>query len=493
MSNAASIPRLMIAGTSSGVGKTTLAAGLIVALRRRGLVVQPFKCGPDYIDPSYHTQAAGRPCRNLDSWMLDDGRVVESFQRACHDADLAVIEGVMGLFDGCDFEDERASAAQVAKLLGAPVLLVLDISGAARSAAALAMGFARFDSALRVEACALNFAGSATHAAGCGRAIASAGGPTVVGWLPRQDALRVPERHLGLVPSGERREVDSLLAAIADEIEGNFDLDAVLRLARSAETLPTAMGQADDTEVVPPENVCSSGGTGSVRSASSRAGDAPLIAVVRDEAFSFYYPDNLDLLEAAGARIAFFSPIKGELPPADAAGVYLGGGYPELHAAALASNTALWDDLRRRHRRGQPIWAECGGFMVLTEALVDRNGRRWPMAGLVPGITRMTERIAGIGYRWATAPQDNLLAAAGQTLRGHEFHYSVWQHELGLAPAWRVRGVRTNAPETDLGYARGSLLASYLHIHLGQDPRLARRLVERLRRPMPILSNPTTS
>lgn len=493
MSGAASTPRLMIAGTSSGVGKTTLTAGLITALRRRGLVVQPFKCGPDYIDPSYHTHAAGRPCRNLDSWMLDDERVAASFHHACRGADLAVIEGVMGLFDGCDFEDERASAAQVAKLLRAPVLLVLDISGAARSAAALAAGFAGFDPSLRLDTCALNFAGSAAHAAGCSRAIAGAGGPVVVGWLPRHDALRVPERHLGLVPSGERREVESLLAAIADEIERNFDLEAVLRLARSAEALPTTVAQADDTEVVPPDEVFPSGGTGSVRSASSRAGDAPILAVARDEAFSFYYPDNLDLLEAAGARIAFFSPIKGELPPANAAGVYLGGGYPELHAGALAANTALWADLRRRHQRGDLIWAECGGFMVLTEALFDRDGQRWPMAGLVPGTCRMTDRIAGIGYRLATAPRDNLLAAAGQTLRGHEFHYSVWDRTPDLSPAWRVRGVRANAPEADVGYASGALLASYLHIHLGQDPRLAPRLVARLRRSRSLSLNPTTS
>lgn len=458
------IPRLVVAGTASGVGKTTLVAGLITALRRRGLTVQPFKCGPDYIDPGYHTFAAGRPCRNLDSWMLDDASVMASFQRAGRGADLAIIEGVMGLFDGSDFATDRASAAQLAKLLRAPVLLVLDISGAARSAAAMAAGFARFDPALHVGACALNFAGSAGHAAGCRRAIEESGGPFVAGWLPRQEALRVPERHLGLVPSGERHAVGPLLAAVADEIQKNFDLDALLRLAGTAGALPApAEAEAATTARLP----------------------NPILAVARDEAFSFYYPDNLDLLEAAGARIVFFSPVRGECPPPGAAGVYLGGGYPELHAAALAANRALWDDLQARHRAGAPIWAECGGFMVLTEALIDGEGRRWPMAGLVPGVTRMTGKLAGLGYRLATAQQANLLAAAGETLRGHEFHYSVWEGGGPAAPAWRVRGVRAGSPEADLGCADGSLLASYLHIHLGQQPGLAARLVDRLRTPPP--------
>jgi len=457
MSEPRPLPRIVVAGTSSGVGKTTLVAGLIAALRRRGLVVQPFKCGPDYIDPTYHTHAAGRPCRNLDSWMLDDAGVAASFQRACHGADLAVIEGVMGLFDGSDYEDERASSAQIAKLLGAPVLLVLDISGAARSVAAMAGGYARFDPLVRVGACALNFAGSAAHAAGCTRALAAAGAPPALGWLPRNEAWRVPERHLGLVPGPERADPDRWLAPLAGAIEANFDLDAIIALARSAPPLQAV--------ATPP---------------ATPAAGGPLLAVARDEAFAFYYPDNLELLEAAGARIVFFSPLRRELPPAHAAGVYLGGGYPELHAAALSAHTALWDDLRARHRRGSPVWAECGGFMVLAEALIDADGRRWPMAGLVPGVARMTGTLASLGYRQATARRANLLAGPGETLRGHEFHYSVWEGGGAAHSAWALRGTRGPGTADD-GYADGTLLASYLHIHLGQHPRLAPRLVAHLR------------
>jgi cobyrinic acid a,c-diamide synthase len=452
------IPRIVVAGTASGVGKTMLTAGLIGALRRRGLVVQPFKCGPDYIDPGYHTRAAGRACRNLDSWMLDDAQVRAAFARACAGADIAVIEGVMGLFDGAGYDDERASAAQIAKLLGAPVLLVLDISGAARSAAATALGFARFDPALTLGGIALNFAGSAGHAAGCAGAITRATGLPVLGWLPRDAGLRVPERHLGLFTAGESTATEAVLQAACTAVSARFDIDAVLRIACGAAALPAPAPDAD----------------------AAPAGSAPVLAVARDEAFSFYYPDNLELLEAAGARIVFFSPVGGERLPGDAAGVYLGGGFPELHAARLAANTALWRDLHELHARGAPILAECGGFMVLTEALVDADGVRHRMAGLVPGIARMTAKLAGLGYRHATALRANLLADAGETLRGHEFHYSVWE-AARPCPAWHVRGNRSAIPEADTGHAERGLLASYLHIHLGQRPSLAPRLVDRLR------------
>ena len=455
------IPRIVIAGTASGVGKTTIVVGLIAALRKRGLVVQPFKCGPDYIDPGYHTRAAGRPCRNLDSWMLDDAQVTASFARACKGADIAIIEGVMGLFDGCDYNDERASAAQVAKLLGAPVLLLHDISGAARSVAATVAGFAKFDPALSVGAVAFNFAGSESHALGCASAVTRHGGPPMIGWLPCNEQLSVPERHLGLILEDEQGNTAKLIEQLGHEISKRFDLDAVLQLARTAS--PLKVTAATPTHV--------------------HSVNAPLLAVARDEAFSFYYPDNLDLLAAAGARIAFFSPIRGERLPAGTAGVYLGGGYPELYARALSENKSLWEDLRALHEHGAPILAECGGFMVLTEALIDREGNRWPMAGLVPGTVRMTDRLAGLGYRYATALKTNLLAEPGEMLRGHEFHYSIWDDPSGTQTgrnAWSARSTKPDSPALPLGFAERDLLASYLHIHLGQKPDLASRFVAKL-------------
>jgi cobyrinic acid a,c-diamide synthase len=459
------VPRIVIAGAASSVGKTTITAGLIAALRRRGLTVQPFKCGPDYIDPSYHERAANRPCRNLDAWMLNDAQLLEGFSCACRDADIAVIEGVMGLFDGSDWHDERASTAQIAKLLGAPVLLVVDIAGAARSAAAVVLGCQHFDPDLALRGVLLNFAGSETHAKGCGAAITSRTGLPMLGWLPRRSGLEIPERHLGLVPGAEHSDPDALIAQIADEITQRFDITAVVDVARAAGELPSI--------AEPTPNFHEALGV-----------HRPVIAVARDAAFCFYYPENLELLTEAGAEIEFFSPLKGESPSSRASGVYLGGGYPELHGAALAANVELWRTLRELRSRNAPIYAECGGFMVLTEGLIDREGRRWPMAGLVPGVTRMTDKLAALGYRHAVAQSSNLLVDGGEALRGHEFRYSNWVCEAPIAAgdiAWRVTGSRAAAPSDSAGFASGNLLASYVHIHFGQRAGIARRFVEKLR------------
>jgi cobyrinic acid a,c-diamide synthase len=458
------IPRIVIAGAASSVGKTTITAGLISSLRRQGLVVQPFKCGPDYIDPSYHERAANRPCRNLDAWMLDDSQLLQGFSRACRDADIAVIEGVMGVFDGSDWHSERASTAQIAKLLGAAVLLVVDISGAARSAAAVVLGCQHFDPDLALRGVVLNFAGSAGHAKGCGEAITAATGLPVLGWLPRRAGLRIPERHLGLLPGGEHLNPDALIAEIAAEIEEKFDVGAVVELARGAGELPSV---AEPTLM-------------RHHAAGTRR---PVIAVARDAAFCFYYPENLELLTEAGAAIEFFSPLRGEQPSAQAAGVYLGGGYPELYGSELASNVGLWSALRELRARDAPIYAECGGFMVLTQGLIDGEGRPWAMAGLIPGVASMTDRLAALGYRHAAALRPNLLTDGGDALRGHEFRYSTWKCEEPVAEqdvAWRVRGTRGEAPPDSGGFVSGNLLASYLHIHFGQRTGIASRFVEKL-------------
>lgn len=476
------IPRIVIAGVSSNVGKTTVTAGLIAALHQRGLIVQPFKCGPDYVDPSYHERAAGRPCRNLDTWMLSDRQLLDSFARACQDADVAVIEGVMGLYDGSDWHEERGSTAQIAKLLNAPVLLVLDISGSARSAAAVALGYQKFDPAVAIQGVVLNFAGSERHAQGCAEAIEHATGLPMLGWLPRELQLRIPERHLGLVPGGEQVDSDALIAGMAGAVSARFDVARVVKVARGAAAGAERGGVGDARGAV-------ADGRGAARGAVSGAvsGHAPrpIIAVARDEAFCFYYPENLELLVEEGAAVEFFSPLRGERPVADAAGVYLGGGYPELHGRALASNTGLWSALKDLHAADAPIYAECGGFMVLTEALTDSEGHRWPMAGLLPGFARMSGKLAALGYRHATALRPNLLAEPGDSLRGHEFRYSSWIRDADTiddTTAWQVRGTRVDTPVDIVGYARGNLLASYLHVHFGQRRELATRFVGRLKR-----------
>jgi cobyrinic acid a,c-diamide synthase len=500
-----SIPRIVIAGASSNVGKTTVTAGVIAALRNRGLVVQPFKCGPDYIDPSYHERAAGRPCRNLDTWMLSDTQLLESFARACQDADIAVIEGVMGLYDGSDWLHERGSTAQIAKLLAAPVALVVDISGSARSAAAVVLGYRNFDAAVSFSGVVLNFAGSEGHARGCAESIAHATGLPLLGWLPRELKMRIPERHLGLVPGGEQVNSQGLIAEMAAAAAERFDLDGIVAVAMGATTPDATTRDAGEQEARPGETaprlaafVARGGPIAPAHTETSvalesaaqcaltprrRPSPPPIIAVARDEAFCFYYPENLELLVEAGATVEFFSPLRGERPASQAVGVYLGGGYPELHAGALASNTGLWSALRDLHAAKLPIYAECGGFMVLTEALIDAQGRDWPMAGLLPGVARMRGKLAALGYRCATALQSNLLVERGDTLRGHEFRYSSWVCESNIArdmAAWRVSGARADSPTDFAGYASGNLLASYLHVHFGQRKELAWHFVERL-------------
>jgi len=452
--------RIVVAGAGSGSGKTLLAAGLIGALRRRGLVVQPFKCGPDYIDPGWLGAAAGRPCRNLDVWMLGETGMRDSFSRACADADVAVIEGVMGLFDGAGFDSDQGSTAAIARALDAPVLLVLDISGAARSAAATALGFSRFDPEKPIAALALNFAGSEGHARGCASAIAATTGLPTLGWLPRLSDFAIPERHLGLDQAAQNGGRAATLARAAEAVAETFNLDALLDIARAAPSLPKLRAL----------------------SACRAQQDGPILALASDAAFSFYYQDDIDLLSAAGARVLRFSPVAGEPLPQGAAAVFLGGGYPELYARELAANTALWRDLRALHEEGAPIVAECGGFMALTEALVDAEGVRHRMAGLVPGTVRMTSRLAALGYRRATALADTPLAGAGDMLRGHEFHYSVWDRAgAPPSPAWLLRGARDGDPAIRAGHSERGLVASYLHIPLAQSPERAARLVEHMR------------
>jgi cobyrinic acid a,c-diamide synthase len=481
------VPRIVVAGASSNVGKTTITAGLISALRQQGLTVQPFKCGPDYVDPSYHERAAGRPCRNLDTWMLSDAQLLESFARACQDADIAVVEGVMGLYDGSDWHDERGSTAQIAKLLSAPVLLVVDISGSARSAAAAVLGYQHFDPAVAIRGVVLNFAGSERHAQGCAEAIERATALPMMGWLPRDRQLQIPERHLGLVPGGEQVDSDALIAQMAVAVSARFDVAGVVGVARGAVGagrlvgggvgvgVSTTRATDADRDSLSPTHVLN----------TRRSVSRPIIAVARDEAFCFYYPENLELLIEEGAAVEFFSPLRGERPGPGAAGVYLGGGYPELHGPALASNTGLWSVLKDMHAADVPIYAECGGFMVLTEGLTDSEGHTWPMGGLLPGFARMSGKLAALGYRHATALRSNLLAEPGDTLRGHEFRYSSWVRDTNVADdtaAWQLKGTRGDVPNDAVGIARGNLLASYLHVHFGQGRELAKRFVGRLKR-----------
>jgi cobyrinic acid a,c-diamide synthase len=456
------ISRLVLAGSQSGVGKTTITAGLIAALGRRRLRIQPFKVGPDYIDPTYHALAAGRPCRNLDAWMIPPGQIAQLFSRRAAGCDLALIEGVMGLFDGAGYDDDTGSTAQIARLLKAPVVLVIDAARVARSAAAVASGFAAFDPQVPLAGFIVNRVGSERHGRGVSLAIERATGKPVFGSLPRDARLILAERHLGLIPTIEPGAWRDFLEGAADAVSRHLDLDQLLDVARAAPAL---------AEEAPPDADFS----------SSSVGRRPVIAVARDEAFHFTYEENLELLTAAGAELVFFSPLCDGRLPANASGVLLSGGFPELYAARLAANVAMHHALRRAHAHGLPIYAECGGLMALTEAIVDAGGRRHAMVGLLPGEAVMGNKLS-LGYRCATAAHDGCLLGAGDSFRGHEFHYSTWAGRPdSLPPAYYVTAADGQGPSRPEGACIGNLWASFVHVHFWSKPKIAQRLVESCR------------
>jgi cobyrinic acid a,c-diamide synthase len=436
-------PRVVVAGTHSGVGKTTVASGLMAALTRKGLRVAPFKVGPDFIDPSYHALATGRPGRNLDAFLSGPELVAPLFAHGSAGADIAVIEGVMGLFDGKGGDGEYASTAHVAKLLGAPVLLVADASAMARSAAAIVHGYATFDPELNLVGVILNRVGSSTHEKMLREAIEPLGIP-VLGVLRREEMVRTPDRHLGLVPVAERRnEASAALDAAGEVITHSCDLKSILRLARSAGPLSTEPWDPKAPEPGPPVNV----------------------AVAAGPAFSFLYEENLELLRGSGAEVTFFDPTSDEDLPENTDAIYLGGGFPEAYAEALYANGSLKERMRRFAAEGRPAVTECGGLLYLVREL---DGH--PMCGVLDARARMTDRLT-LGYREARALTDSPLVAGGTFVRGHEFHYSVVEPGAGEKPAWELAG---RGPE---GFVLGGVHASYLHVHWAATPEVPRRLV----------------
>ncbi len=437
--------RIVVAGTSSGAGKTSVACGLMGALRARGLRVQGFKVGPDYIDPSYHTLACGRPGRNLDAFINGHELIAPLFRHGSAEAEIAVIEGVMGLFDGVSGQGELASTAHVAKLLEAPVLLVVDASAMGRSAAAIVHGYRSFDPNLELAGVVLNRLGSDQHEQLLREAIEPLGVP-VLGALRRDSGVVTPERHLGLVPVDEREpQARATLEELAALVAESVDIDAVIALARGAR--PVA-GLSWSPETAEP-------------------GRETRVALAAGPAFCFHYPENLELLVAAGAELLPFDPVAdGQLPERTDA-LLLAGGFPEVFGAELAANTSLRSEIAAFARSGRPIVAECGGLLYLSNEL---DGHE--MCGVVPGRARMTTRLT-LGYREATALAGTPCVEAGEQLRGHEFHYSELEREGGsCAWAMSVRGV-----EREEGFASGSLHASYLHLHWASSPQIASRLL----------------
>ncbi|MET9015353.1 cobyrinate a,c-diamide synthase [Streptomyces olivaceoviridis] len=453
-----SVPRLVIAAPSSGSGKTTVATGLMAAFAARGLAVSPHKVGPDYIDPGYHALATGRVGRNLDAYLCGPELVAPLFLHGSRGCDLAVVEGVMGLYDGAAGEGELASTAHVAKLLRAPVVLVVDASSQSRSVAALVHGFASWDPRVRVGGVILNKVASDRHEELLREALDSSGVP-VLGALRRVAQVDTPSRHLGLVPVAERQAaaVDAVQAMAAQVAQG-CDLDALEALARTAGALPA--GSAPWTPAPPADHP--------PRSAEKRA---PVVAVAGGPAFTFSYAEHTELLTAAGAEVVPFDPLRDERLPEGTAGLVVGGGFPEVYAAELSANEPLREAVAELALSGAPVAAECAGLLYLCREL---DGR--PMCGVLDATARMTDRLT-LGYRDAVAVGDSALAPAGTRMRGHEFHRTVVEPGAGAAPAW---GVRAPARRVE-GFVQQGVHASYLHTHWASEPGVARRFVERCR------------
>ncbi|MHB9144472.1 MAG: cobyrinate a,c-diamide synthase [Symbiobacteriia bacterium] len=484
MPTAIATPRLVVAAAQSGAGKTTVATGLMAAFTSRGLRVQPYKVGPDYIDPTYHTAATGRPSRNLDSWMFGEDALRALAARSMRDADLALIEGVMGLYDGSGATSEAGSTAQVARCLAAPVLLVLDARGMARTAVALIQGLQAFDPALRLAGVVFNNVGSESHyQLLCEVVRTYVDGVEPVGYLPKQASIHMPERHLGLVPSYEQSQVAAYLSSLADLVSRTIDLDAVLRLARSSGPLPepevpqAPVAQSRTEPGAVPEPGAIPEPTAILEPAAVPEPARPVrIGLARDEAFHFYYEDGLDVLRSLGAELVAFSPLRdGALLP-DLDALYLGGGFPEVYRRELADNASLRLAVGRAIAADMPVYAECGGLMFLAEAIVDGDGLEWPMVGAIPVKARMQQRLASLGYVTAVAQGETLLARPGETLTGHEFHWSVLdQRPPGWEPAYLATTRRGGTrPE---GFRRRRLLASYVHVHFAAQPAAAARFV----------------
>ncbi|MEV8342166.1 cobyrinate a,c-diamide synthase [Streptomyces niveus] len=448
-----SVPRLVIAAPASGSGKTTVATGLMALLAARGLAVSPHKVGPDYIDAGYHALATGRPGRNLDAYLCGTELIGPLFAHGAAGCDVAVVEGVMGLYDGAAGQGELASTAQVAKLLRAPVVLVVDASSQSRSVAALVHGFASWDPEVRIGGVILNKVGSDRHEALLREALDESGVP-VLGALRRAAEIETPSRHLGLVPVAERRaEAVDVVRGLAERVRVGCDVDGLLRLARSAPPLEAEVWDAG----------------GAVREAGGGARGGPVVAVAGGAAFTFSYSEHVELLRAAGAAVVVFDPLRDEQLPPGTRGVVIGGGFPEVYASELGANEPLRKAVAELARSGAPVAAECAGLLYLARSL---DGA--PMCGVLDADARMSERLT-LGYREAVAVGDSVLAAAGTRLRGHEFHRTVLEPGAGAEPAWGL--VR---PERRVeGFVQRGVHASYLHTHWAAAPAMAQRFVER--------------
>jgi cobyrinic acid a,c-diamide synthase len=450
---------IAIAGERSGVGKTTVTLAILAALKLRKQTVQSFKVGPDYIDPMFHTYVTGRACRNLDPILTSDAYVQQCFDRHRQTADCALIEGVMGLFDGASGTTDAGSTAQVAKLLNVPVVLILNCSSTSRSIAAIAHGYRTFDPQVQLAGLILNQVGSDRHLELLTAALLPLHLP-ILGVLRRRDDLKIPDRHLGLIPAGELTDLNDTLDRLANVGETCFDWERLLPLLSSKPLFTPSEEGWDGVKI--------SATLPKIR-----------IAVARDAAFNFYYADNLDLLEEAGAELVEWSPLADPQLPPDIQGLYFGGGFPEVFAETLAANQSARTSVAAAITAGMPTYAECGGLMYLCDRIIDFNDRSYPMVGIFPTAAVMGKKLT-LGYRQLTALQDSLLFDVGDRVWGHEFHRSTLT-DLPTQPLYTLDGYESSSIFLPEGWYQQRVQAAYTHLHFGAKPDLPARFINRCR------------
>ncbi|MGL4914008.1 MAG: cobyrinate a,c-diamide synthase [Romboutsia sp.] len=435
--------KILIAGTNSGVGKTTISLGIMQALTKRNMKVQPYKVGPDYIDPSYHTFITGRHSRNLDSYMLDDEKIKYVFNKASKDADISVVEGVMGLFDGIGIDLDNCTSSHTSKILKAPVILVINGKAMAASSAAMVLGYKEIDKNVDIKGVIVNNVRTKTHYDIIKKAIETYCNTEVLGYFPPNEEFSLDSRHLGLVPSVEIDGLKSKFNNLADEIEKYIDVDRIIEISETQEV----NSEFELNDFIEKNKIKNQS-----------------IAIAYDKAFNFYYKENIELLEELGLEIKYFSPLKDkEVPKSDY--IYIGGGFPEIFSTDIEENKSMRKSIKEAHEKNIPIYAECGGLMYLGENLLDKEDKSYEMVGIFKGSSKMTSSLKRFGYCYGTAKEDTILSKSGEIIKGHEFHHSVFETEEECTYIMRKERDKKVVDEWEGGYSKNNTLATYLHTH----------------------------
>lgn len=474
------ISRIMIAGTHSGVGKTTITLGIMAMLRKKGYEVQPFKSGPDYIDTGHHSEVTGKTSRNIDTWLMDEDACMELFYMGASQSQISVIEGVMGLYDGSLSDTLKGSSAYLAKILNTPIILVMDVKGMAQSAGAVALGFKIYNKSINIKGIVLNRVGSERHFNAIKRTIEEATEIPVIGYLPRDSKFAIAERHLGLVPSVEQKDSGLFYSELANQLEKTLNVEQVIEVANQASDFPAFNKTIFD---INNSGIKETNFQGVTNLYPLMKKSIVRIAVAMDKAFHFYYMENLELLSALGAELVYFSPLNDKELPARIDGVYIGGGFPELFGPELDANESMRLDINKAAENGTVIYGECGGMMYLLDKLINCDGESFSMCGIFGVSSQMQKKRQGLGYIIVNAQKDNIMCKKGDVFKAHEFHWSSLTETKNikdLSFAYDINKEDNDSFKFD-GIFKKNVLGSYAHIHFATNPMLAVNFINTIR------------